>query len=277
MEQIMRSQFLRNHLGVRRAFTLIELLVVISIIALLIAVLLPALGAAREAARNVACLSNQRQLGLMFAVYQNENAQAFPPLGHQFGLPSTPANWPTRWWQLVSDRDTADGVMFCPSDDQTPVRSDPNNQIAYGYNYEMAMGFNALDGGPRTGQPFWIAQYRRMANWATADSILNPTQTLVLIETAEANASQTAFPGYYRVKWQGTGIYNGGVPQDRHANFAANVLWADGHGSGVSADAHVMPHVPSMRRSFYAENVLDDIFADFPSANLTTDVVWDRN
>ncbi|MFI4859439.1 MAG: type II secretion system protein [Phycisphaerales bacterium JB063] len=44
----------------RRAFTLIELLVVISIIALLIGILLPALSAARGAARQSACLANQR-------------------------------------------------------------------------------------------------------------------------------------------------------------------------------------------------------------------------
>ncbi len=46
----------------RKAFTLIELLVVISIIALLIALLLPALQGAREAARAIACGSQNRQL-----------------------------------------------------------------------------------------------------------------------------------------------------------------------------------------------------------------------
>lgn len=60
------------------AFTLIELLVVISIIALLIAILLPALGAARETARQSACLSNNRQHGIAFASYAADFKQYMP-------------------------------------------------------------------------------------------------------------------------------------------------------------------------------------------------------
>lgn len=48
----------------QRAFTLVELLVVISIIGLLIALLLPTLQAAREAARQTQCSSNQRQIAI---------------------------------------------------------------------------------------------------------------------------------------------------------------------------------------------------------------------
>jgi len=55
-----------------RAFTLIELLVVISIIALLIALLLPALDSARGVARQVTCVSNERQIMIGMSVYASD-------------------------------------------------------------------------------------------------------------------------------------------------------------------------------------------------------------
>jgi prepilin-type N-terminal cleavage/methylation domain-containing protein len=55
--------------AMRYAFTLIELLVVIAIIAILAAILFPVFSSAREKARQSACLSNCRQLGVAFQQY----------------------------------------------------------------------------------------------------------------------------------------------------------------------------------------------------------------
>jgi len=60
------------------AFTLLELLVVIAVVALLAALLLPAMARAKQKARQVACLSNLRQIGLGFTLYAAENRDRFP-------------------------------------------------------------------------------------------------------------------------------------------------------------------------------------------------------
>ena len=66
----------------RHAFTLIELLVVISIVAVLIALLLPTLDRARAEAQAVACASQQKQFGLAFRLYGDDNDDAIPQFDH---------------------------------------------------------------------------------------------------------------------------------------------------------------------------------------------------
>jgi len=61
-----------------KGFTLIELLVVIAIIAILAAILFPVFAKVREKARQISCLSNEKQLGTGIMMYIQDNEETFP-------------------------------------------------------------------------------------------------------------------------------------------------------------------------------------------------------
>lgn len=90
----------------RRGFTLIELLVVISIIALLISILLPALQRARQAAMEMACLSNQRGIGQALYTFAMDEEGLLPPVWQSSG------SW--RWGRRMVERDYfTPEILFC--------------------------------------------------------------------------------------------------------------------------------------------------------------------
>ncbi|MEQ8771088.1 MAG: prepilin-type N-terminal cleavage/methylation domain-containing protein [Phycisphaerales bacterium] len=105
-----------------RGFTLIELLVVIAIIALLIGILLPALGGARNSARDLVCLANERSLGQGLAIFTNANDGDLPGPNttgldlHQ-GRAYTPgAESPTQDWDWISP--VVGGMLNLPGEDR---------------------------------------------------------------------------------------------------------------------------------------------------------------
>ncbi|HRK21270.1 MAG TPA: prepilin-type N-terminal cleavage/methylation domain-containing protein [Fimbriimonadaceae bacterium] len=108
----------------KRAFTLIELLVVIAIIAILAAILFPVFAQAKESAKKITCLSNQRQLGLGLYMYISDWDDRCFFFGHGVDLSrlsATPlgVSRENRWWNQIYPYTKAKGALLeCPSDSQ---------------------------------------------------------------------------------------------------------------------------------------------------------------
>jgi prepilin-type N-terminal cleavage/methylation domain-containing protein len=146
----------------RTFFTLIELLVVIAIIAILAAMLLPALRNAKDTAKQVACLSQLRGIGIGLSMYAGDYNGNLPNAGSGSCQPWTGrmiTNWggtPIGLGLLYTTKIITPGDFYCPA--QTIAGSGANyaayNKLPFDYGGSTA-GYDYL--------PWWTAD----VGWAT--------------------------------------------------------------------------------------------------------------
>ncbi|HEY3331879.1 MAG TPA: DUF1559 domain-containing protein [Capsulimonadaceae bacterium] len=124
----------------KSGFTLIELLVVIAIIAILAAILFPVFAQAREKARQTACASNLKQLGLAVVQYLQDYDECLPnPSVATTVAYNANLRWTCGmgWAGIVYPYVKAKGTYTCPSD-PTPLPNNNYAEVSYAINLNCA-------------------------------------------------------------------------------------------------------------------------------------------
>lgn len=209
--------------GGKGGFTLIELLVVIAIIAILAAVLFPVFSRAREKARQTACTSNLKQIGLAFRMYTDDWDECFLIMGYpgpeDAPLPRGGAHFTFALQPYMKNVE----IFRCPSKpDLVPTSSvgyDPNTQyfvgqytwsvvaphISYGVNSYITAIYVLLNN-----RPFSFPEVKEPARLALAGD--------------GTNSWSWAYPVGSKYNWPAHPRRS-----DPRHNEGANFLFCDGH------------------------------------------------
>ncbi|MDR3707462.1 MAG: DUF1559 domain-containing protein [Capsulimonadaceae bacterium] len=150
----------RNREG---AFTLIELLVVIAIIAILAAILFPVFATAREKARQTACASNLKQIGLGYTQYLQDYDETVPVGRSNWG-------WGKGWAGQIYPYVKSANVFMCPDD------SAQGDAISYAINANL-VGYST--GTTPTPIPVTISQ------------MTSPVKSVMLFEVINCQSAAT--------------------------------------------------------------------------------------
>ncbi|MBC7526260.1 MAG: prepilin-type N-terminal cleavage/methylation domain-containing protein [Chthonomonadaceae bacterium] len=186
--------------GNQKGFTLIELLVVIAIIAILAAILFPVFAQAREKARGISCLSNEKNIGTAMLMYAQDFDETIVPwlVRNSPGAVRKDRAWTGLLQPYIKNGGNfpANGIMKCPSYSEASLKKGANSvdcdgpggldpyfpaEEQYG-NYGISFGMSSPGGaGTQTSPLYWYPGSDAYAGFARAMSaVVRPAETAIV-------------------------------------------------------------------------------------------------
>jgi len=215
--------------GFRGGFTLIELLVVIAIIAILAAILFPVFSQAREKARQAACTSNCRNIGMAAAQYTQDYDEQFMEI-YRLHEGGNAAVWPSGFYPYQGGPCTGNGDTNChgwwtapQTFSGTPTFGTPNG-VTPNWGFLLASVYarnNQIFACPSGGRTAWRPANRDnnagyiYSNWvADGGSYLGPALKLAQIRRpAELIVFWDSGKANWAIEVQGSNGWGGCTPQ----------------------------------------------------------------